>query len=349
MLASLKQSSYSWSKRLGLSELVADSAWRRERLLILCYHGVALGNEHQWRPNLYVEAEQLNRHFGLLRRMGCTVLPLGEAVARMYARDLPDRAVAITFDDGYYDFLARAWPVLQAHRYPATVYLTTGRVQHNMPVVNLFIDYMLWLARDRTLDGRGIVGLDGHYPLDTRIGRTAVVSGIDGQAQAHGMTATEKDAIALQVAERLELDYEALIASRVLTLMRADEVRKLSAEGLDVQLHTHFHRNPPDAQPFVEDVRRNREIIEDITGKRPTHLCYPSGMYRMAYLPALRREGLESATTCDPGIAAPGADPLLLPRFIDTSTIADVEFEAWVSGVAPCLPRRTTKAHPSIQ
>jgi peptidoglycan/xylan/chitin deacetylase (PgdA/CDA1 family) len=346
VLASLKQSSYSLSKRLGLSELVADSAWRRERLLILCYHGVSLDDEHHWRPDLYVAPEQLDRHLGLLKRMGCAVLPLGEAVSRMYARDLPDRAVAITFDDGYYDFMARAWPLLQAHGCPATVYLTTGRVQHNMPILSLFVGYMLWIARNRTLDGRGIVGLDREYALDTRLGRDAVVAAID--AEARHMTATDKDVIGRQVAERLELDYESLLASRVLTLMRADEVKRLSQAGLDVQLHTHFHRNPVDAQPFVEDVRRNREIIEDITGKRPTHLCYPSGMYRMGYLPALRREGLESATTCDPGIAAPGTDPLLLPRFIDTSTINDLEFEAWVSGVAPCLPRRTTKAHPSI-
>jgi peptidoglycan/xylan/chitin deacetylase (PgdA/CDA1 family) len=347
VLASLKQSSYTLSKRLGLSELVAASAWRRERLLILCYHGVSLGDEHIWRPDLYISPAQLDRHLGLLRRMGCTVLPLGDAVARMYARDLPERAVAITFDDGYYDFMTRAWPLLQAHGYPATVYLTTARVEHNMPIVNLFIGYMLWLARERRLDGRGIVGLDGSYSLDTRLNRDAVAAAIDVEAGA--MTATDKDTVARQVAGRLELDYESLIASRVLTLMRTDEVKRLSDAGLDVQLHTHFHRNPVDAQPFVDDVRRNRKVIESITGKRPTHLCYPSGMYRMVYLPALRREGLESATTCDPGIAGPGADPLLLPRFIDTSTINDVEFEAWVSGVAPYLPRRTTKAHPAIQ
>jgi peptidoglycan/xylan/chitin deacetylase (PgdA/CDA1 family) len=349
VLASLKQSSYNLSNRLGLSGLVADSAWRRERLLILCYHGVSLDDEHRWRPDLYVAPEQLERHLGMLGRMGCTVLPLGEAVARMYARDLPGRAVAITFDDGYYDFLARAWPLLQARGYPATVYLTTGRVEHNMPVVNLFIGYLLWLARDRTLDGRGIVGLAGRYALDTAVSRNAVVAAIDRDVQAQGRTATDKDAIARQVADRLELDYQSLIATRVLTLMRADEVKRLSDAGLDIQLHTHFHRNPVEAQPFVDDVRRNRAIIESITGTRPTHLCYPSGMYRMAYLPALRREGIESATTCDPGIAAPSADPLLLPRFIDTSTIHDGEFEAWVTGVAPSLPRRTTKAHPRIQ
>ncbi len=36
------------------------------------------------------------------------------------------RPVAITFDDGYRDFLTAAWPVLQRHRFTATMYLPTG-------------------------------------------------------------------------------------------------------------------------------------------------------------------------------------------------------------------------------
>jgi peptidoglycan/xylan/chitin deacetylase (PgdA/CDA1 family) len=346
MIASIKRSSFALSKRLGLSRLVARSAWRRQRLLILCYHGIALDDEHRWHDTLFVSAAHFQRHLALLRHNGCAVLPLGDALQRLYARELPERAVVLTFDDGYYDFQARAWPLLQQSGYPATVYLTTARVEHNFPIVNLFVSYMLWLARERQLDGRGIVGLEGRHSLQTRESRDRLVARMDRAIQARGMTATQKDTVAATIARCLDLDYEALLASRVLTLLRRDEVAALSAQGLDVQLHTHLHRTPEDATLFVDDVLRNRDIIEQTTGRRPTHLCYPSGMYRMAYLPALRREGLASATTCDPGIAACAVDPLLLPRFMDTSAITDVEFEAWVSGVASCLPRRTTRAHP---
>jgi hypothetical protein len=30
----------------GIFELVADSRWRQQRLLILCYHGTSLADEH---------------------------------------------------------------------------------------------------------------------------------------------------------------------------------------------------------------------------------------------------------------------------------------------------------------
>ncbi|MEO7963531.1 MAG: hypothetical protein ABIT38_06425, partial [Gemmatimonadaceae bacterium] len=51
-----------------------------------------------------------------------------------------------------------------------------------------------------------------------------------------------------------------------------------------------------------------------------------------------------TATTCDPGIASPSSDPLMLPRFIDTSAQSPEAFEAWASGFAELLPRRTRRA-----
>lgn len=344
MIAALKRSSFALSRRLGVSRLVARSDWRRQRLLILCYHGISLDDEHRWNHTLYVPATHFERHLSLLQRNDCSVLPLGEAVERLYARDLPECAVALTFDDGYFDFKARAWPLLRTFGYPATVYLTTARVEHNFPIVNLFISYMLWRAREQRLDGRGIAGLEGMYGLTTSAERQRVVDVIDRTNQALGLSATQKDAVAKAIADRLALDYESLVGSRVVTLLRPDEAAELATQGLDVQMHTHLHRTPPDVGAFMADLGRNGDVIERITGSRPTHLCYPSGMYRSTYLPALRRMGLASATTCDPGIAADDADPLLLPRFMDTSVISDLEFEAWISGVATRLPRRTTKA-----
>jgi peptidoglycan/xylan/chitin deacetylase (PgdA/CDA1 family) len=348
MIGSLKRSSLALSRHLGVSRIVADSAWRRQRLLILCYHGIALEDEHRWDPSLYVSAAHLERRLTLLRKNRCAVLPLSEALERLYRNDLPDRAVVLTFDDGYYDFAARGWPLLQAYGYPGTVYLTTARVEHNFPIVHLFVSYMLWKARHQVLDGRGILGLQGSYALAAAEERERVVREMTDAVRRHCRTAADKDNVAREVAERLGLDHEALLRQRALTLMRAEEVGRLAREGVDVQLHTHLHRTPEDPETFVSDIIQNRLRIEAMTGRRPTHLCYPSGLYRAAYLPGLRREGIVSATTCDPGMASRTSDPLLLPRFIDTTSITDVEFEAWVTGIASCLPRRTRRAHPAV-
>lgn len=348
MIGTLKRSSLALSRQLGLSEFVADTGWRRQRLLILCYHGVSLDDEHLWNPSLYVSPEHLDRRLALLRENRCAVLPLAEALERLYRGDLPDRAVALTFDDGYYDFAARAWPLLQAYGYPATVYLTTARVEHNFPIVNLFVAYLLWKARSQVLEPNGILGLSGRYALASAAERRRFVGEMDRAIQRDCRTAADKDVIARDVVERLGLDYDALLRSRVLTLMRPDEVGRLAREGLDVQLHTHLHRTPVDPDRFVDDVVENRRRIEAMTGRPADHLCYPSGMYRAGYVQALEREGIASATTCDPGMASRHSDRLLLPRFVDTTQMTEVEFDAWVTGIASCLPRRTRRAHPAL-
>ena len=131
---------------------MANSAWRRERLLILCYHGISLEDEHLWRPGLYMTAELLATRLETLRAMRCSVLPLGEALTRLRRGDLPPRSVAITFDDGTYDFYKQAYPLLKKHDFPATVYQTTYYTDHEIPVFNLTCSYLLWQRRGEQLD-----------------------------------------------------------------------------------------------------------------------------------------------------------------------------------------------------
>lgn len=346
VIRSLKRSSLAVSKHLGLTRLVSESNWRRERLLILCYHGVSLADEHRWKPNLYVSPAHLERRLALLRRNRCTVLSLDDAIGRLYRNDLPDRAVVLTFDDGYHDFMAQAWPLLSAAGYPATVYLTTCRVDHNWPVASLFLSYVLWKARRRDLDLTGLNGLDGRFPLVTRDDQQRMVERI--AHTFHGLDGAGKDALVRNVTLRLGLEYDALLAARLLTLMRPADVELLAKAGVDFQLHTHLHRTPDDPEVFVRDVLYNRTRLEAITGARPSHLCYPSGVYRTSYLSALEREGIASATTCDPGLASPESNRLLLPRFVDTSTTSEIEFEGWITGVSSYLPRRTVRAHQQV-
>ncbi|MDB5077377.1 MAG: glycosyl transferase family 2, partial [Chloroflexi bacterium] len=53
-------------------------------------------------------------------------------VARDSKKPLPGRAIVLTFDDGYRDFLTHAWPLLERYGFTATVFLVADRVgQHN--------------------------------------------------------------------------------------------------------------------------------------------------------------------------------------------------------------------------
>jgi peptidoglycan/xylan/chitin deacetylase (PgdA/CDA1 family) len=343
VIRTVKQSSLRVMRQLGLGRLVAGSEWRRQRLLILCYHGIALADEHDWCPGLYVQASHLEQRLEVLRRLDCNVLPLGEALARLYRGELPPRAVALTFDDGYFDFKARAWPLLRRFGYPATVYVTTGRVERNLPNVNLLMSYALWKSEQQTFDGRDVPGLGQQYALGSMEERQQLVQRVVDSLLRGDSGEQRRDDVAELVTRRAGLDYAALRQSRLLTLLRPEELRELAAEGVDFQLHTHMHRTPEDPREFVRDVLVNRERLHAMTGTWPSHFCYPSGNYHQGYVAALREHGIESATTCDPGLATRAMDPLLLPRFVDTDEVSSIVFESWVTGLAARLPRRTRR------
>jgi hypothetical protein len=91
---------------------------------------------------------------------------------------------------------------------------------------------------------------------------------------------------------------------------------------------------------FLREIEDNRQSIREMTGKIPTHFCYPSGVYDQKFLPWLREAGVVSATTCESGFASRGSNQLLLPRFLDNATLSPIEFESWLTGVSAALPQR---------
>jgi peptidoglycan/xylan/chitin deacetylase (PgdA/CDA1 family) len=342
MLKRLKQATLQQSRRLGLTALVAQSNWRRRRLLILCYHGISLDDEHEWHPSLFMSPEHFRERLDVLRSGRYTVLPLADAVPMLLEGRLPPKAVAITFDDGNYDFYARAHPILKTFGYPVTLYLTTYYCRDQRPVFDMVCSYILWKGRGRELDGAGIVGEPGMLSLRSDAEREVVFARIYRHVRAAGLSADDKDEVARRLAARLQVDYERILARRIVHLMTPQEVCEVAREGVDVQMHTHRHATPRDRAQFLREIRDNRREIAAMigNGEAVVHFCYPSGDYDVRFFPWLREEGVETATTCRAALASRRSNPLLLPRVLDSSTLSIVEFEAWLSGLAPFLPRR---------
>ena len=341
MLKKLKQVTLQSLKSTGVSALVQDSRWRRQRLLILAYHGISMIDEHEWNGSQYISPENLRARMQQLKRSGCAVLPLGEAIERLYRNDLPDRAVVLTFDDGFADFYHRAFPIIGDFGFPVTLYLTTFYSYYNRPVFDVICSYLLWRGRARTLIAKDFIGQDVQVNLATNDAREAVLKKIRDFAAQQKLTAEEKDARAAELAAHLGVNYDELLKHRVIHNVTPAEARELSERGVDVQLHTHRHRTPLDRNLFQREIEDNRRYIKELTGKDPTHFCYPSGVYARRFLPWLDEAGIKSATTCEVGFASRASNRLLLPRFLDNNTMTLIEFEAWLTGVSLALPRRS--------
>jgi hypothetical protein len=340
MIRTVKQTALSTMRSAGVFGLAGRSRWRHDRLLILGYHGISQEDEHLWNPSLFVAPEHLASRMRFLRARRFNVIPLWEALQRLRTGTLPERSVAVTFDDGYVDFYRFALPILRAYEIPATVYLTTYYSERNGPVPGITAAYILWKSRSFFGPLTTVPGFEGVCFRDEVERR--IVSDAVGRyfTDERTLTAADKHRMLQTLADEAGFDMAPFRRRRIMHVMTPGEAREVFAAGVDIQLHTHRHWAPKDEALIRREIMDNRDRITEITGTVPHHFCYPSGIHYPELLPWLRALDVTSATTCEAGLATPEHDPLLLPRFLDHSSVSLVEFEAWASGVGSVLPRR---------
>ena len=99
--------------------LAADSA------VIVMYHRFG----ESAHPSTNTTLDQFEAHIEELKRGRYTVLPVPDILAAMREkRNLPDRTVGITIDDGYLSVYTQAWPRLRAAGFPFTVFVATDGI-----------------------------------------------------------------------------------------------------------------------------------------------------------------------------------------------------------------------------
>lgn len=301
--------------------LVAD------KTLVLAYHGFEIADETGFRPQLFIKPETLERRLAYLQKH-CNIIALDD-----YDKHSPVKnKVVITVDDGWYSTLTLGAPIFNKFDMPYTVYLTTENVLDNQPIYHVALSYIL----HKNVGKRLQYGNGGKFELDVVITEQNIPEIVEATTPAK----REKNDTELlrAIAKALNFDFETTIENRALTLMDVRQVREIQALGADIQLHTHTHNTPLYSYPeFCREIEENRTHITDITGIRPEHHCYPSGVYNENSFGYLKRLGVKSATTCYPGFVDRHTNPMEVPRFLDSERIPQIVFEAEVSGVQEVL------------
>jgi peptidoglycan/xylan/chitin deacetylase (PgdA/CDA1 family) len=91
-------------------------------VLVLTYHAIEPGP-----PPLCLDEALFYRQLESIEGSGATALTISGLAASLARDDLPERAVAITFDDGFAS-LAAAAPLLAEHGFPATAFCVAGHI-----------------------------------------------------------------------------------------------------------------------------------------------------------------------------------------------------------------------------
>ncbi len=204
---------------------------------VLCYHDVPQDVRDQ--PDPYaVDAGQLALQFAWLKENGFRVVSLDDVIAAQRGRRaLPDKAVLLTFDDGYRSVYTRVFPLLKAFGYPAIVALSGGWLD---APAGRSVDYDgKQVARERFLSWEEI-----------------------RQMAASGLVEFASHTYAL---------HQGIAANPQGSLIPAAVARRYDADRDEYETEAEYLAR------LRADLARNSALIESRTGKRPRVMVWPYG------------------------------------------------------------------------
>jgi peptidoglycan/xylan/chitin deacetylase (PgdA/CDA1 family) len=283
---------------------------------IFLFHGVIRKNTHPIRnyTRKHITGDRFRDVLSDLAARGAPVSMPDIASAQAGGPDLPLRAFAVTFDDGFRNNFSIAAPVLEEMGIPATFYITTNFIDKDSPS---WIDRIEDAVERRESFSVRLpsCGIDGSY--GTREERVRLLDSI------RECVKTRRDLDPYRFAE----DFCNALGVPEFTpdpdldrKMTWDEVRELSGEPLfTIGGHGHTHR----ILEYLSEEDLENEIgtclgnLEDRIGEPVRHFSYPEGQafcYSDRVISMLRKSGIVCSPTAEPGVNHPGESLFRLKR-----------------------------------
>jgi len=313
---------------------------QKDKLQILCYHGFEIEDESSFRPQLFIKKTTFANRLKFIARNNFNVLSLSDALQKLSENKLPQNAVVITIDDGFYSTLDIAADLLNAFQYTATLYLTTYYVKNEAPIFRLTIQYMFWKTVKQEINlSECAWNKDKQMTVDlnNEKNRNHVIWECINYGEKN-CKEPERAAICQQLGRLLEVDYKKICDSKILSLLTIDEAKQLASNNINLQLHTHRHTFPTnDEFTAIKEIDDNREILRGIIDYPASHFCYPSGIWSQKQWHWLAQMNVQSATTCEPGLNDINTPIYGLRRFLDGENISEIEFKAELYGFMELL------------
>ena len=325
MIDSLKTAAATAANYSGLPD---GYAFLRRKLTksqvgILLYHSVSPSHAN-WNlkplnpPSFERQMEYLRQNY--------EILPLDRLV--QYIRQgtpLPEKAVVITFDDGYKDNYLYAYPILVKHGIPATIFITTGHIGSSKLFWFDEVKYLVQLTPLNQLD------LDelGSYPLRTEADRfrnSLIIS-----RKLRKLPEESKRGLIGKLINTCQVDIPDNLGEAL--FLSWDEVREMSEDGISFGAHTVTHpvlTNLPLERARWEIVQSKKDIEEEL-GKEVTAFAYPFGLFNAEIAGLVKESVFTSAVTTESELVNRMANPYELPRI---GTVGDFnKFKVVFSGL----------------
>lgn len=224
-------------------------------------------------------------------------------------KSLPEKAVVITFDDGYKDNYLYAYPSLNKYHIPATIFLTTAHVGRG----KLFWwDKVNYVIQHTTVNQLNLGEL-GNYLLQSELdkfyAKPIIVEGLKKLSEE------EKNLLIEKLLNILEVDIPTDLGKQL--ILSWDEVREMSNDGIAFGAHSVNHSvltNLPLRQAKWE-ITQSKKDIEEKIGTQATAFSYPNGDFNAELVEFIRESGFTYAVSAGtPRLISSKDNPYTLSR-----------------------------------
>jgi peptidoglycan/xylan/chitin deacetylase (PgdA/CDA1 family) len=288
----------------------ARSAQHRfaRRFQVLEYHKVSTDPHPFFAP---VHPAVFEKQMQFLSRC-YKVMPLLELVERNQRGEVPERAVAITFDDGYRDNYEFAFPILKKYALPATIFIATGSIETG---VTLWHDRVFDAFRFATVGRASLHHLRlGELPLETLEDRHRSLNAVLRKVKE--LYGEARLRFVEEIENVLKPDFPDGRNERMLTWQ---QIREMHRSGIAFGSHTVTHpvmsRIPPDE--MVKELHQSKEKLSEVLDEPISAFAYPNGHagdYNDEVKSLLKETGYVCAVTSEWGFNPVFSDPFEIRR-----------------------------------
>jgi peptidoglycan/xylan/chitin deacetylase (PgdA/CDA1 family) len=337
----LKGAIVAFAYRTGLLQLYLRRKLRG-RALVLMYHRVLpreCSAESFSTDAIVVTPETFRRQMQMLRRM-FTPLSADQFAQALATGRMPAGACLVTFDDGWYDNLEYALPILRETGVPAVLFIATDYIGSENCFWQERLSRALSAARRIPERSRALFAELGATPLlHPSLTAAQVKTAIHEIIHSYKpRPQPEIDALVRKVEDLLRdagVTIERQHPDRFLTW---DQVKQLSSSGV-ITIGSHCCTHTPltklDAGSVQAELRRSREVIRERTGIDPSDFAYPNGDHDAHIAKTVRDSGYRCAYTTLRGWVEPAADAFRLHRvnIHEQSSASDATFMSRLAGL----------------
>jgi len=279
----------------------------RDKALIVTYHRFTHDNaDVKTASHAFVQQlDYLTDHYEIV-----PLSYIGERLAR--GERLPANIAAITIDDGYSDAYDIAFPLLRERRLPATIFVVTDFVDRRHWLWTDKLRYLVTHTRATTIEGT----LNDHeFCIEFNPDDSVFCAADKVNSLLKTVPNDEKEMAIGRMAAAFGVELPAA-PPRQFESVTWDQIREMSAAGLEIGSHTATHPILPNVD--IAHVRRelaeSRRRIGAEIGREVDLFCYPNGDYNDDIVREVERAGYRCAVTVEDGLNDEGSHPLRLKR-----------------------------------